>query len=431
MTHCQRFLPGVFRLALSVIVTLTLAFPTRAQAQSSIAIGDPTALNRVLDDYVASGQYPFLYARLENAEGRVLYEYSAVNDTLLPGVTVDGQSWMRVWSMSKIVTIAIVMDLVEDGTLSLDDPVSDYLPWLSELRVAVNTDGQSLSSPDSTAAQCPLQTVPATRTLTVDHLLNHTGGFYYALTGIECLDELIAEADLPNARNTKAFAKQLAELPLIHEPGERYHYGLNTTVLGMVAERAAKRSLKQLVEDRISKPLRIRGLQYGLPDGETLLPLTTVADGTLRIAQTQDLDIFGTSLPDYAKNRKLYLGGEGMLATTDGYADFLRILLGRGALFGKRLLEDSTIDQITAPHTQVDNPTGHNGYNLWVTNADAPVPNLWMGGGYEGTHFWVDPERGFVGLLMSQVHGVPNYGDALESAFRAAVYEAISAAGNP
>jgi CubicO group peptidase (beta-lactamase class C family) len=120
-----------------------------------------------------------------------------------------------------------------------------------------------------------------------------------------------------------------------------------------------------------------------------------------------------------------------MLATTDGYADFLRMLLSRGELNGHRFLEESTIEEITSPHTQLDNDYGYNGYNLWVNNgklADGSqgVGGLWIGGGYEGTYFWIDPEREFVGLIMSQIFWVPESGRGSNEVIREAIYAQLS-----
>lgn len=390
-------------------------------------IDNPYLLDDILDAYVEDGAYPFLYARIEDASGRVIYEHRAVDEALLPDTEIDGQTWIRIWSMSKIVTITLLMDLVEDGELSLDDAVTDYIPEFRDLVVARAADGSPLTAAAGGDSACPLRTEPVAAPMTVRDLVNHKAGFYYALTGIDCLDALIAEADLPAARDSDALVARLARLPLIQQPGSAYYYGTNTTVLGLVAERATGKSLQELVDERITGPLGIRGLRYGLPDDATLLPVFSGSDGTVREARRGELDIFGGGALRYGAGDALYLGGEGMIATADGYADFLRMFANGGALNDYRVLEPETIAEMTAPHTLVGDPAGHNGYNIRVTRETETTPGgLWMGGGYEGTHFWIDPQRGFVAVIMTQLHAVPEAGQDRDEAFREAVYEVIA-----
>lgn len=404
-------------------------------AQAQIEVPDPDALDAVLDRFVADGHYPFLYARLEDRDGNVAYEHSVVNRDLLPDAQIDGQSWIRIWSMSKIVTISVVLDLVEDGVLSLEDPVASYIPELSDMQVAVTSDGRSLAELDFGQADpaCPFELVPADTVMTVRHLINHEAGFYYATTGMPCIDSALADSNVVTAADSDEFIARLADLPLIQYPGTTYYYGTNTTILGMVAERATGLSLKQLVEERLTGPLGIEGLQYDLPPDAELPPRISGQGGTLRPAYPGELDIFGPDVPDYDPEHELYLGGEGMVATADGYADFLRMLLNHGTLNGMRLLETATVEDIYAPHTQLDNPEGHNGFNLWVTGEPTRTreqgeEGLWVGGGYEGTHFWVDPKREFVGIIMSQIFWINEDGYGRDEAFRGELYRQFWAA---
>lgn len=404
-------------------------------AQAQIEVPDPDALDAVLDRFVEEGHYPFLYARLEDRDGNVAYEHSVVNRDLLPDAQIDGQSWIRIWSMSKIVTISVVLDLVEDGVLSLEDPVANYIPELSDMQVAVTSDGRSLAELDFGQADpaCPFELAPADTVMTVRHLINHEAGFYYATTGMPCIDSALADSNVVTAADSDEFIARLADLPLIQHPGTTYYYGTNTTILGMVAERATDSSLKQLVEERLTGPLGIEGLQYDLPQDADLPPRISGQGGSLRPAYPGELDIFGPDVPDYVPEHELYLGGEGMVATADGYADFLRMLLNHGTLDGTRFLETSTVEDIYAPHTQLDNPEGHNGFNLWVTGEPTRTreqgeEGLWVGGGYEGTHFWVDPKREFVGIIMSQIFWINEGGYGRDEAFRGELYRQFWAA---
>jgi len=422
------------RTTLIAVLMSMLLLPLTAcqpEAPAPLTIKDPAALDAMINTYVADGSFPVLYARLEDKSGGVIYEHGAINETLNPGASIDGQTWFRIWSMSKIITIAATLDLVEEGIVSLDDPVTQYIPEFEGLEVAVSANGEELATVEDKEAACPLQTEPLTEVMTVRHLINHQAGFYYATTGIPCLDEPLASSNVVQAENSQAFVEALAQLPLVQQPGSSYFYGTNTTVLGIVAERATGKSLKQLVEERVTGPLQIDDLQYGLPPGVELLPRISGRDGTLREAQPGELDIFGPDVPGYDPDHELYLGGEGMLATTDGYADFLRMLLNRGELNGHRFLEEATIEEITAPHTQLDNDYGYNGYNLWVNSGrlgdgSQGVGGLWIGGGYEGTHFWIDPEREFVGLIMSQIFAAPESGWGRDDKLREAIYAQLA-----
>jgi len=351
-------------------------------------ITNPAALDTILDKYVDEGFYPFIHARLEDLEGNVLYEHSKVNKTLLPNTEINKDSWVRVWSMSKIITISVALDLIEDGILNFNDPVTKYIPEFDNLKVAVTKEGQQLAELEwgKRAPACPYQLVPMDSVMTVLHLINHEAGFYYATTGITCLDDLVATKNLPKAKNTDEFIQKLAELPLVQQPGTTDFYGTNTTVLGFVAERATGKSLKQLVEERVTEPMGITGLQYGLPNPSVLPPAFSGKDSILRQAHKGELDIFGPDVPDYDLTHPLYLGGEGMVGTADGYADFVRMLVKRGTLNGHRFLDKATVEDIYAPHTQLDNAYGYNGYNLWISGDSMRIKGqgdagLWIGGG--------------------------------------------------
>jgi CubicO group peptidase (beta-lactamase class C family) len=100
--------------------------------------------------------------------------------------------------MSKIVTISVALDLVEDGIIKLNDPVTKYIPEFKNLRVAVTEDGRPLSDFEWNNANgaCPFKLVPMDSVMTVLHLINHQAGFYYAMTSIPCLDSLVGSQNL-------------------------------------------------------------------------------------------------------------------------------------------------------------------------------------------------------------------------------------------
>ncbi len=417
-------------LGIIFFLSIFLFLACKTEPPSKIAINNKEELDSILNHYVEAGYYPFIYARVENIEGEVLYEHGLENPKFFPNEKINGDSWIRIWSMSKIVTISIALDLMEEGQLKLDDPVTKYIPEFENLKVIESEDGRSLTDFEwnDRDSACPLKLVPNDSVMTILHLLNHEAGFYYATTQFECLDSMTAKQNLATSKNSQALIDRMAQMPLIQHPGTDHFYGTNTTVLGLVAERATGKSLKKLVEERITKPMKIDGLQYGLPNGAKLPPSFSGKDSILRYAQAGELDIFGANVPDYELDHELYLGGEGMIATADGYADFIRMLVKRGTLNGHRFLNETTVEDIYAPHTQLDNPYGHNGYNLWVSGDSMRIngtgdAGLWIGGGYEGTHFWADPKREIVGVIMSQMNFNSPGGYGRDDKFRGAIYK--------
>lgn len=409
----------------------------------------PEKIDALVEMYVDNGSFPLLYMRMENKAGEVIYEHQAVNDTLLPDTSIDGDTWFRIWSMSKIITISLLLDLVEDDLIDLDDPITDYLPEFRNLKVAVDTNGKSLAmvandhfkdagfgggsyenNPYLSKQNCPWQLIENRSPITVEHLINHQAGFYYATTPFRCLNRMVDSLNMNDLNTNEEVIEKMVKLPLIMVPGSTDFYGTNTTVLGFVAERASGKTLAELLEERIKKPMGIKGLRYKINSEIELLPTFSGQDGKLRVAHPGELDIMGAHTIDYRPESKTYFGGEGMIGTANGYADFLRMLLNHGTLNGHRFLEESTVEQMYAPHTQLDNEWGHNGYNLWVSSAkDLEMgygdEGLWRGGGYEQTHFWVDPKRDFVAVLMTQMFIVPEAGHNRDNRIRGAVYQQI------
>ena len=399
-------------------------------------------LNSIVDKYITDDYLPFLHIRIEDKYGKVIYQRTKINSTALPGEKINEKSPIRIWSMSKIVTISLIMDLVEDGIISLDDPVVKYIPEFSNLKVAKSPDGRSISvftsgssfeppSDDRVELACPINLVDNDSIMKVRHLVDHKAGFYYANTQLECIDGPIIDENPVMASNSDSLINILSRLPLIHNPGERYHYGLNTTVLGLVAERATNLSLNKLLNKRINEPMKINGLKYKLEEGEKLIPPMTYKDGFYRTPKKGEMDILGRNTPNYNKDQEVYFGGSGMLATSDGYADYLRIWLNEGELNGYQFLDKKTIKKMV---TSVRKESGYGidtNFFFFITGDSVLVQGtgdigLWEGGGYEGTSFWIDHKYGFVAVVMTQVWWPKDGAFKFRDEFRSELYQQLA-----
>ena len=422
----------------NTLFLLVLLFFFNSCNKKESLIYDSNSLDSLVSKYVDNGSQALLLVRLEDRNGNSIYQNSDKDYDLVTDHHINENTWFRIWSMSKIVTISLTMDLVEDGLLKLEDPVSKYIPELSGLKVALSNSNEALTNYGQTIENdnsefqdpCPLKLVESNSEMTVLQLINHQAGFYYSTTGIECLDNALDSKNLAASKNSNELIQKLSELPLIDHPGNKDFYGLNTTVLGLVNERASGESLDNLVKNRITGPMKINGLQYNKNSDTKLLPVFSGVDSVIRLANDGELDIMGSYVPGYSIENKLFMGGEGMIGTADGYADFLRMLLNHGELNGHRFLNESSVKEMYAPHTQLENEYGYNGYNLWVTSdlykdKGFGDGDLWSGGGYEGTHFWIDPKRDFVGLIMTQMFETPKAGHGRDNEIRGEVYRQI------
>ena len=324
--------------------------------------------------------------------------------------------------MTKSATIAVILDLEEDGLLSRSDPVTDYIPEFADLKVL---------SADADSTACDSGLAAPERSITIEDLLNHNDGFYYPFTGYPCLDDAMKAARLPEASSSADLIDRIASLSLHPGGVGEYVYGIGTTVLGLVAERATGLSFDEIVEARLTAPLGIsETLQYTLPEGVSTYPRVSGSDGKLRLAKADELDIFGGPVPEYGSETRIFLGGEGMVGTTQAYATFLRMMGSMGELDGVRILDEATVRDWYAPKTQLDSEYGKNGFNIWVTSGKFDglpdqKPGLLVGGGYEGTAFWIDIEAGYVGLIMSQIHSPVTGGVDEVSRIRGLIYDHI------
>jgi len=410
------------RSALTACGVLVLSI---AGCVSTDTIPDPATsrapVDAAIDDAVTRGAFPFLYTRIETLDGNVVYEHSAINAEFA-AVAPTGETWMRLWSMSKSVTIATILDLEEDDVLNRADPVVDYIPEFSDLMV---------SRPDADSASCDEGLTHPHRAITIEDLLNHNDGFYYPFTGYDCLDAAMKQARLPEAGSSGALIDRIAALRLHPDGVGENQYGIGTTILGLVAERATGMTFDDIVASRLTGPLGISDtLKYTLPNGVSTYPKVTGGDGVLRLAGDEELDIFGGPVPEYGPDTNIFLGGEGMVGTTRAYATFLRMMGNMGELDDVRILDEATVRDWYAPKTQLDSEYGKNGFNIWVTSGkfdDLPdqKPGLLVGGGYEGTAFWIDVDAGYVGLIMSQVHSPATGGIDEVSRIRGLAYEHI------
>lgn len=339
----------------------------------------------------------------------------------------------RIYSMTKPITTVALLMLVDDGVLTLDDPVARWVPGFEAMQVV---DGGTLDAPRLRAA---------TRPITLRHLLTHTAGFAAGREGDGIADALMARADPHGARDLAGFAQRLSRVPLAADPGTRFGYDAAASELAArVVEVASGQRFSDFLQARVFDPLRMRDTGFEVPMAQRrrVVDITTLdADGRLRIADGPSAVVPGARLNPYDS------GAGGLYSTASDYARFCRMLLEGGTLDGVRLLRPGTVDAMFAnqlegmfdpPVTQFSDAEGFGlgGYVVLdpVLRGVAGSPGTYGWSGAASTNFMIDRHQGVVAILMLQ--HLPREGDPRDlprigRAFQARVHQALMTGSTP
>src|SRR5216683_5378214 len=260
---------GVALLAL-LIVAFAVGWPSAGRAESASPVSSGISREKLqrVGDYIrneiATGNIPGAILLIQQHGKPVYFENYGVRDvaTRLP-MTAD--TIFRIYSMSKPIASVAAMMLVEDGKLSLDDPVAKYIPAFADVKVGVE-------KPDENG-KTELALEPVNRPITIEDLLRHTSGLTYGFYGDSAVRKLYAQADLFNGDLDNAeFAARIAKLPLAEQPGTLWDYGHSTDVLGGVIEVISGQTLFQFEKERLLDPLGMNETAFYLAD-ESKRPL--------------------------------------------------------------------------------------------------------------------------------------------------------------
>ncbi len=368
--------------------------------------------------------------------GKIVYLTSVGMQDLEANVPLSDGTIFRIASMSKPVTSAAVMVLVDDGKLSVSDPLSKFVPEFKDMQVLVpSQDGKSY------------ELVKAARAITIHDLLTHTSGISYRLFNKPFLAKMYAEAgvsdglvETPGTMGDNV--RKLAKLPLACQPGAAWEYGLNTDVLGHVVETVSGKSLEHFCRERIFQPLKMNDTCFIVPKAKrsrlsalyAIGPDKTLAKVGDKPIATETL-VYSATYPTNDDTR-YFSGGGGMVSTLGDYFRFGQMMLNKGQLDGVRVLKPETVEKMTRNQLgDVNIPfpgNGGFGYGFGLVtekskdrDKDLAGAGTFSWGGAFCTHFWVDPKNELIGVFMSQAFP-PDF--ALANEFKRLTYEALTEA---
>lgn len=385
---------------LSAMVLLGGCQPQEA-ADPEISETGTVEISRMLQAAVDRGDIPGVVAIVANKD-RILYHQAFGKMDVKNDQTMQKDSIFNIASMTKPITSVAVMMLYEKGKLGLDDPISQYMPRMKYLEVlaSFHEDEGTYSTQD------------AERQVTIRHLLTHTSGFGYNFSN-RVLSLLEQKTGLTQP-----------ELPLLHQPGERWTYGMGTRVLGELVEQISEQALPQFYQERIFDPLGMHDTFYLLPEEKYPRWVTR--------HQRENDDLMERSNPQ--RQEPAIFGDRGLLSTAYDYIQFLQMLLNGGTLQGNRLLTEESVAMMTRNQigeVVVETQTGPNpalsrafplgagrdkfglGFQITVAGEEelqGRSPGSYSWSGLRNTHFWADPEKEIAAVILMQV--LPFYDEA-------------------
>lgn len=307
------------------------------------------------------------------------------------GIPMAENTIFRLASMTKPIVSTAVMILIEQGKLSLDDPVQNYLPAMAGLRV-LNQAGK---------------TERLKRPVAIRDLLTHTGGFANNFFQNTPAEKAYCEAfKQKQPASLRELVDMLAELPLAHQPGEGWTYGYSTDILGRIVEVISGESIDRFLESRIFRPLKMDDTGFQAP-----------GDKLTRFAAVYGKNLSPIDLPDaksaFVNGKNFPRGAGGLVSTARDYLRFCRMLLNGGMLDGERLLKPETVRLMmqnhlppgVLPHSPGMPPVCdgfglgfgvQTGEPVFGSPGDCSWPGAYL------TYFFIDSAHDGIGILMAQ-----------------------------
>ena len=367
-----------------------------------------------LNRLVEAGEFPGISALIAR-RGAVVFEHVTGLLDVEAGTELAADSLLRIYSMTKPITSVAALILVEDGKLLLDAPVTQFFPeW----------DGMTALAEGG-------RTVPVASPVTARHLLMHTSGLSYGYYGDAIVDRLYRQAGLIDdwdylVRDTRELVAKMADIPLLFQPGERWHYGFSSDVLGHLVERVSGAPLDRFMQDRLFRPLGMKDAYFDVPP-EVVQRLGTNHiignDGEVIVQDRpgEDPEFIGVTFLS---------GGGGLVMTIEDYLRFCLMMANGGDLNGERVLSPTTVNLMTSNLLPAGKTTdaGH-GFGLGFAVAPAGVnqgvmtPGSYYWGGAAGTFFWIDPTEQLIGVFMPQRIGTPTW---IHDTLRNLTYAAVT-----
>ncbi len=385
----------------TLAVSLVVALPAPGQTPSLGANGS-AALSTFLADTVKRGDVPGVVVLVVSGN-RVLYHEAFGKLDAAHGVAMRKDAIFRIASMTKAVTSAGVMMLVEEGRLGLDDEVSRYVPAFKAPRV--------ISRLDLTAGT--YETRPAARPITIRHLLTHTSGIGYSWSdpGLALIEKLTGKTSE-------------ADLPLVNDPGAQWTYGASPKVLGDVIEKLSGQGIAEFLDARILRPLGMQDTAFRVPEAKRARAVTIHQ-------RTNGSLVEMPNPPDISRQPR---GDGGLFSTAADYGRFVQMILNEGQLGTARLLKADTVREMgrnqmgdirvrLQPTVRPDYcrpfPLGAGedgwGFGFQIASPARPDPSRRRPGsmswaGVDNTYFWIDPRAKIGVVVLMQL--LPFYDDA-------------------
>ena len=421
-------LKGMMALAAAASLGVDTATRSRrAEAQERAAL--PRArIDGALRQAVDAQDVPGVVAMAATDKG-LLYEGAFGTRVLGNGPPMTLDTVFRIASMTKAVTCVAAMQLVEQGKLTLEEPVPNIDPALGSPQVLEGFD----------AAGAP-KLRPAKRPITLRHLLTHTAGFSYEVWDANTV-RYVKATEMPSTSTGKVAALRM---PLVFDPGDKWEYGVNIDWVGRIVEAVSGQTLDAYFRDKIFAPLGMKDSGY-----------VTSAEQRARQASVHQRQADGALVPQPLETPftpEFWSGGGPLYSTGPDYLAFLQMLLHGGSFNGARLLRPETvalmgknhIGDIPAGIMKTENPARSNDVDFfpgaevrwglgYMLNMQ-PGPNgrsagtvSW--GGIFNTYYWLDPVQRVTGLIMTQIlpfadpRALKLYGQ-----FESGVYDALKAA---